>query len=71
MKVKILDVREWPSADPGRIGLLDYVITYQTDPFKVGTITMPKEDFTESKMLEKIKEDMAAKAMLMEKEYEI
>jgi len=41
--VTILDKREIPSPEPGRVGKLDAYITYQLDPFRTYFVTIPNE----------------------------
>ena len=41
--VTILDKREIPSPEPGRVGKLDAYITYQVDPFRTYFVTIPNE----------------------------
>ena len=42
-EVTILDKREIPSAEPGRVGRMDALITYQLDTFRTYLITLPNE----------------------------
>jgi hypothetical protein len=66
--VKVLDTREFPSTDPARVGKLDVIVTYQTDPYRVYMITLPKDDFSEDKLKSAIKKEMAERARLIGKE---
>ncbi len=45
-KVKIIDKREIPSADPQRVGKMDAMVTYQLDTFRTYLITVPNESLT-------------------------
>jgi len=67
-QVKILDVREIPSGDPERVGLLDMLVTYQLDAFRTYVTTIPKEEFTEDKLREKIRAELAEKEAWVGKE---
>lgn len=58
-EIKILDMREFPSTDPERVGKFDMIITYQVDPYRVYLITIKKEEFSEDKIKEAIKKDLA------------
>jgi len=60
-EVTILDVRDIPSTEPGRIGKIDVLVTYQIDPAHVYMIRIPKEEFTEERLTEEIKRDVAEK----------
>ncbi|RKY70078.1 MAG: hypothetical protein DRQ24_09865 [Candidatus Latescibacterota bacterium] len=71
MKIKILDVREIPSGEPGRIGKMDLIITYQVDALRTYITTMPKEEFTEERLKEKIKEELTEREKWLGKEIEI
>ena len=71
MKIKILDTRDYPSTDPARVGKFDAVITYQVDAFRSYIITMPKEEFTETKVKEKITADLKEREKWRGKEIEI
>ncbi|MBA7710614.1 hypothetical protein ES703_119559 [subsurface metagenome] len=55
-KFKIFDIRKVPSADPARVGKYD---------------RMPEDEFTEERMLQAIKEDIAERAKFTGKEYEV
>ena len=70
-KIKVLDKRDFPSTDPRRVGKMDTIITYQLDPFHTYVITMPKEDFTEPKLKEVIKTDIAERKQWINKEIEV
>jgi hypothetical protein len=61
--VTIIDKREIPSGDPGRVGKFDAMITYQLDDFRVYFVTLPNEDLgkpNEQQIIaEAIKKDLA------------
>jgi len=67
-KVKILDVRVVPSVEPGRIGKIDVLITYQVDPTHIYMVRLPKEEFTDEKVREAIKKDLEEKRKWVGKE---
>jgi hypothetical protein len=67
-KIKILDVREFPSTEPTRVGKFDKIVTYQIDPFRTYLITLPKETFSEEKVKEAIRKDMAEREKWIGKE---
>lgn len=73
--VKILDKREIPSADPGRVGKFDSMITYQIDTFRTYLITVPAEELTpeaEDEVIRAaIRADMAERERWAGKELEI
>lgn len=70
-KFKIFDVRKVPSAEPDRVGKYDQLVMYELDPMRRYIIKVPEEEFTEEKMLEAVKADMAERALYTGKEYEI
>jgi len=73
--VKILDKREVPSADPGRVGRMDAMITYQLDTFRTYLITMPNELLggadEEKVIVERIKADLAERERWTGRELQI
>jgi len=60
-KVKVLDVRDVPSTEPGRIGKIDVLVTYQLDPTHIYMVRIPKEEFTDERVREVIKRDVEEK----------
>lgn len=70
-KFKIFDVRSVPSAEPQRVGKYDKLVMYELDPMRRYIVKIPEEDFTEEKMLEAVKADMADRAQYTGKEYEL
>jgi len=46
-EVTIIDIRDVPATEPGRIGRLDTLVTYQIDPAHVYIIRIPKEELAE------------------------
>lgn len=74
-KVTILDKREIPSADPGRVGRMDAMITYQLDTFRTYLITLPNERLggpDEDKVItEAIRTDMTERERWANREIEI
>ena len=43
-RFKILDLTVIPSAEPGRVGKKDAIITYQDEAMRVRVITIPNEE---------------------------
>ena len=70
-KLKIFDIRKVPSAEPTRVGKYDQLVMYELDPLRRYLVKIPMEDFTEERMLQAIKEDIAERAKFAGKEYEI
>ena len=70
-KFKVFDIRKVPSADPARIGKFDQLVMYELDPMRRYIIRIPEEEFTEERMKEEIKKDMAERDKFTGKEYEI
>ena len=70
-KFMIFDVRRVPSAEPDRIGKYDQLVMYEIDPMRRYIVRIPEEEFTEERMKEEVKKDMAARAEFTGKEYEI
>jgi len=69
--VKILDVRDFPSTDPTRIGKFDVIVTYQLDAFRTYLITIPKEQFNEESLKAAIRKELTEKEKWMGKEIKI
>jgi hypothetical protein len=69
--VKILDKRDFPSSDPKRIGKFDVVVTYQVDAFHTYLVTVPKETFSDSTLVEAIKKDIHEREAYVGKEFKI
>jgi len=44
---KIVDLTKVPSAEPGRTGLYDVIVTYQDSAGRVRVVTLPSEEFSE------------------------
>jgi len=61
VEVTIVDIRDVPATEPGRIGKLDTLVTYQIDPAHVYMIRIPKEEFTEELMKQAIRKDIEEK----------
>jgi len=59
VEITIIDVREIPSADPTRIGKLDVIVTYSVDAFRTYMTVIPKEEFEEKTLINRIKVEMA------------
>lgn len=70
-KFKVFDVRRVPSAEVDRVGKWDKLIMYETAPMMRYIVSMPEEDFTEEKMIQAVKADMADRAQYTGKEYEL
>jgi hypothetical protein len=70
-KFKVFDVRKVPSAEPERIGKFDQLIMYELDPMRRYIVRIPAEEFSEDRMKQEIKKDMAEREAFTGKEYEI
>ena len=71
IKFKIFDVRRVPSAEPDRIGKYDQLVMYELDPMRRYIIRVPEEEFSEDRMKQAVKEDIAQREQYTGKEYEI
>ena len=73
--VTILDKREIPSPEPGRVGKLDAYITYQVDPFRTYFVTIPNEKLGEpdedAVITAAIKKDLAERERFAGKTLEV
>lgn len=70
--VKIIDKREVPSVDPGRIGKFTAIITYKIDEFRTYMAKMPDEDADDpAKVKKAIRKDMSERARIIGQEMEV
>ena len=70
-KFKIFDIRKVPSGEPERAGKFDQLVMYELDPMRRYIVRIPLEEFTEERMLQSIKADIAERAKFAGKEYEL
>jgi len=70
-RIKVIDIREFPSTDPKRVGKFDVVVTYQLDAFRTYIVTIPKEEFTEAKLKEVIRKELEEKERWIGREIEL
>ncbi len=61
-EVRILDTRKIPSADAGRVGKSDYVVTYQVDGLRTHYVVLPIEAPSEAQIQAAIKAEEKARA---------
>ena len=57
---KVIDTRRVPSADPGRVGRLDWLVTYQLDAYRTYMVTIAKDELSESDITEAVRKDLEA-----------
>jgi hypothetical protein len=62
---KITDVREVPSADPARLGKTDMMISWMEDAFRPFNVTIPLEDYTPEKGLERVRAEVRKHALIV------
>jgi len=60
MNFKVIDVRKIPSAEPNRVGKLDFLVTYQLDAYRTYMVTIPRDELTEDVIKEAVSKDIAA-----------
>lgn len=68
---KVIDVRRVPSADPARLGKLDYLVTYQLDAYRTYMVTITKDELSDEIIKEAVKKDLDAMAKFTGKEFEL
>jgi len=71
LNFKVIDVRRIPSAEPSRIGKLDYLITYQLDPMRVYMVTIAQDALTEAIIQDAVRKDVEAISRWSGKEFTI
>jgi len=57
---KVIDVRRIPSAEPSRVGKLDFLVTYQLDAYRTYMVTIPRDELSEDVIREAVSKDIAA-----------
>ena len=67
-KFKIIDTRRIPSAEPSRVGKLDYLVTYQLDAYRTYMVTIPADELTEDAIREAVRKDLEAMSRFVGKE---
>jgi len=70
-RVKVIRRLEVPSAQPTRLGKIDYWISYEVDGAGPFILVMPKEEFSEARFLEKVREEIRATTAFVGKEFTI
>lgn len=68
---KVLDVRRVPSPEDSRVGKLDYLVTYQLDPFRTYMVRITKDNIDENDIKEAVKKDLEAIEKFTGKEFEL
>lgn len=71
IKFKVFDIRSVPSGEPARVGKYDKLVMYELDPMRRYVIKIPEEDFSEDRMIQAIKEDIAERGKFTGREFEI
>lgn len=57
-EITIIDTRKVPSALPERIGKMDVFVTYQTPDMRTYIVNIAEEEFDESHLTERIRQDL-------------
>lgn len=68
---EILAMVDLPAIDPDRRGKTDVFVTYRLGPYQSGQVRVPKESFTEKKMLEAVRKDIETKAKYVGKKFKV
>lgn len=68
---KVLDVRRIPSAEPGRVGRFDWLVTYELDPLHVQMVTVPQDSLTEQAIADAVRKDLEAIARFVGKSMQV
>lgn len=66
---KVIDVRRVPSADPARLGKLDYLVTYQLDAYRTYMVTIPKDELSDEVITDAVRKDLEAMEKFTGKEF--
>jgi len=57
---KVIDTRRIPSADPARLGKLDWLVTYQIDAYRTYMVTIAQDELSETEIKEAVRKDLEA-----------
>jgi len=57
---KVIDTRRIPSAEPTRIGKLDWLVTYQLDAYRTYMVTIPQDELSEADIKDAVRKDIEA-----------
>ena len=57
---KVIDVRRIPSAEPARVGKLDFLVTYQLDAYRTYMVTISEDTLTEDVIKDAVRKDIEA-----------
>ncbi|HYA48693.1 MAG TPA: hypothetical protein VEG35_03255 [Burkholderiales bacterium] len=69
--IRIIHLTDTMTQDPARVGKMDVHVIYQVGPSRVGTVTIPKETFSEAALEAAVKKDASRMAGLIGKEYKL
>lgn len=61
-EVTILATVDVPAVTPDRMGKTDVLVTYRIGQYQSGMVRVPKEEFTQEKVMAAIKKDVELKA---------
>lgn len=71
-KFRITDTRQFPAADPTRVGKFDTIIVYQMiETGQIYFVTIPKSKVTDTDIKKAVGEDVASRSAMIGKEFEI
>lgn len=65
IKFRITDVRPVPSVEPARVGKVDNFITWVEDDARPYGLSMPSEDYTPERALQRVKEEVSRHALII------
>lgn len=71
MEIEIIEAVDIFSADPGRIGKRDRLVTYTVDKRRTYMITLPAEEATEDRIIEEVRKVEEARGKLIGKKFEV
>lgn len=57
---KVIDTRRIPSADPGRVGKFDWLVTYQVDAYRTYMVPIAEDTLSEDIIKEAVRRDLEA-----------
>ena len=66
---KVIDTRRIPSTEPGRLGKLDWLVTYQLDPYRTYSLKIAEDELTDEIIKEAVRKDIEAVQRFAGKEF--
>ena len=70
-EIKVIDVRDLPSADVARMGKWDKIVVYEIDAEHRYSVAVPAESFSEDTLRAAVKADMETRTKWLNKKFQV